>query len=91
MRRMYAVQAPGATDDYVLYDMSVSASENRRHLISRDDPKSAGFLVYPVLRDEESRDNPTLPKRELHSFRSDGFYWLPTAEAYPSGTSTTGS
>jgi hypothetical protein len=85
MRRMHAVQAGGATDDYLLYDADASASKNRSPVISRDDPKTAGVLVYPVLREEESRDNANLPDKELHSFRSDGFYWTPDSKSVAFG------
>lgn len=80
MRRMYPVQAPGATDDYLLYDAAASPSENRRHSISRADPNTAGSPVYPVLRDDEFRDNTNLPEDGIHAFRSDTFYWTPDSK-----------
>jgi hypothetical protein len=75
MRRMYPVQSAGATDDYLIYDMAANASQNRRTQMSRDDPKTAGILVYPMVDDAESRDNTNVSEQEIHSFQSDRFYW----------------
>jgi len=70
-----APDIPGASEEYLLYDLRKDRSSNRARDIPPDDMDRAGRVIYPLVRNAEPFPNTLLPANRTHEFRSESFYW----------------
>jgi hypothetical protein len=69
-----------ASDEYLLYDLSVSSARNRRSSRDRDDDIDVGTSIYPVGWKNEFGDNVGAPEAQQHWHES-AFFWSPDSRS----------
>ena len=82
MRKFYpgGVQTT-VSQEYLLYDLSKTSSQNRAPGIIPNDRTSIGRSVYPLGQRNLPFDNIGLPEDQVHEFRSTSFFWAPGSSA----------
>jgi hypothetical protein len=74
----------GVEDQYRLYDLSKTASENRPLLTGKasDDTDNVGQPVYPADTGEASRENTGVAEDQAHRLTSQGFFWASNSRRF---------
>lgn len=71
----------GVDDHYMLYDLALTASENRPVRVSTSDRVDAGRMVYPPGENKEG-DNTGVSPADAHTSAIDTFFWNSTSDRY---------
>lgn len=69
-----------ASDEYLLYDLTKSPSQNRPPGIELDDDMNVGKPIFPLGQKNDNADNIGLPENQQH-WRGSSFYWAPDSRA----------
>lgn len=65
------------SEEYLLYDLTRSAIQNRPPSVGSDDSVHVGLPVFPVVKDHVVFDNIGLPPEQTHTAGSQSFFWSP--------------
>ena len=68
------------SEEYLLYDLSKSPSQNRAEGVALEDEGNVGIPVFPPGRKNTDGDHIGLPKEQLHGSGS-SFFWSPDGKA----------
>lgn len=79
-RRFYPTHA-GASEEYLIYNLTQDWNHNREPGISRSDMDLVGKVMYPAVAGAWRFYSDHLPPDQTHSFRSDSFYLAPDSGA----------
>ena len=79
-RRFYPTHA-GASEEYLIYDLTQDWNHNREPGIGRSDMDLVGKVMYPAVAGNWPFYSDHLPPDQTHRFRSDSFYWAPDSGA----------
>jgi len=63
------------SEEYLLYDLSRSAQQNRTGEVDRRYIDAAGKVIYPAVPNSAPFDNLGLPDNLIHHFRVDSMHW----------------
>jgi len=80
-RRFYPAQTVSPSEEYLLYDLTKTARQNRAGF-KAEDMDAPGVLVYPVVASQKPFDDVSLPPSQTHSFRGRSFYWAADSGAF---------
>jgi hypothetical protein len=69
------------SDEYLLYDLSKTAAQNRPPGIGLDDHEDVGLAIFPLGQKNVSGDHIGLPEDQRHETRSWSFLWAPDSRA----------
>jgi hypothetical protein len=67
--------AESASEEYLLYDLTKSPSENRPPGILDSNRDDVGRAIFPLGQKNTLADNIGLPQNQIHSNKSNGFFW----------------
>jgi hypothetical protein len=73
------------SEEYLLYDLSKSPTQNRPLGIAADNPLSVGRVIFPPGQDNGSADNIGVAEDQRHSSISDSLYWASDSRAVAFG------
>ncbi len=83
---VYRKFSPAHTDlpvseEYLLYDLSKNAAQNRQPQITASDRMDVGAPIFPKGQKNLVLDQIGVPEDQQHEFRSDSFFWAPDSSA----------
>jgi hypothetical protein len=68
------------SEEYLLYDLNASASENR-HNVTPSTSGTAGWAMYPALPGNAPVDLLDVPDSKTHEWHSKSFFWAPDSQS----------
>ena len=68
------------SEEYLLYDLSASASENR-HSVAPSAIDDLGWAMYPAFPNGAPVDLLDVPEANKHEWRSKSFFWAPDSQS----------